>query len=279
MSAELTSDASTDVSNARLTRTRPRLFDRFGKRILDRLTIIVLLAVLWTVLNTTGIFPKESIPSLAKIGSALVDETGDGQFWNSLGATIWAWGMGLLLASVIGIPLGLLIGGNQLLQRATSWVVEFLRPIPSVALLPLVVLVLGSGYQGAVFLVAFSCLWPQLVQAIYGARAIDRVGWQTALSYRLNWWQRFFKISLPSASPYVMTGFRVSSSVALIIVITSGLVIGTPGLGKDIQLFANAASYPSMYALIFVTGLLGFLMNALIAVAERRLLPWQPDNR
>lgn len=133
-------------------------------------------------------------------------------------------------------------------------VIEFLRPVPPVALIPLVVLVSGSGYRSAIFLAAFAAFWPQLVQAVYGARSRDRVAIDTARAFRLSLPRRFVMLTLPSAAPCLATGVRISSSIVLILTITAGIVIGSPGLGHEIALAASAGSYVEMYSLMFVTG-------------------------
>ncbi|MQY11762.1 Bicarbonate transport system permease protein CmpB [Streptomyces sp. RB5] len=245
----------------------------------EPLLVVLGLAVLWEILTRTDVLPSRYIPPVTVIVPELADLLTTGTFWSSFGATVYSWALGFVIATAIGVPLGLLIGSSRLLHRATSVVIEFLRPIPSVALIPLVVLVLGAGYQATLMLVVFACVWPQLVQASYGAQAVDRVGWETAVSFRLSAWQRFRRITVPSASPYLLTGCRIASSIDLIIVVTAGIVIRTPGLGNEITLAANAGSFDSMYAYILVTGIVGYAFTTGIAAVEKRLMSWRPEFR
>jgi ABC-type nitrate/sulfonate/bicarbonate transport system permease component len=158
-------------------------------------------------------------------------------------------------------------------------VIEFLRPIPSVALIPLAVLVYGTGLESKVFLAVYASFWPVLVQAIYGVQDIDPVAMDTAKSFGFSRLQRLVRVTLPSAAPYIATGLRISSAVSLVLVVTAELVIGAPGLGREINAARQGGATEEMYALIIVTGLLGWLVNVLFTQAERRALHWHPSHR
>jgi ABC-type nitrate/sulfonate/bicarbonate transport system permease component len=158
-------------------------------------------------------------------------------------------------------------------------VVEFLRPIPSVALVPLAVLIYGVGLESKVFLAAFASFWPLFVQTLYGVQDVDPVATDTARSFGLGRFERLWRIKLPSAVPYIATGLRISSSVALILAVTAEIVIGSEGLGRSINLARQGGAIELMYALIITTGLLGWLLNILTTQAERRVLHWHPSHR
>ena len=172
-----------------------------------------------------------------------------------------------------------MIGSSPLLYRALRGVIEFLRPIPSVALIPLAVLVYGSGLESKVFLAAFAATWPLLMQTLYGVQDVDPVATDTARSFGFSRAQRLLRVTLPSAVPYVATGVRISAAVALILVVTAELVIGSPGLGRQINLARQGGNVELMYALILATGLLGMAVNALFTRIEHRVLHWHPSQR
>ena len=136
--------------------------------------------------------------------------------------------------------------------------IEFLRPIPSVALIPLAVLIYGQGLESKVFLVAFASFWPLLIQTIYGVQDVDPVATDTARSFGLGRLERMWRITVPSAVPYIATGIRISSAVALILAVTAELVIGAAGLGREINVARSGGNLDAMYALIVATGLLGW---------------------
>jgi ABC-type nitrate/sulfonate/bicarbonate transport system permease component len=176
------------------------------------------------------------------------------------------------------VLLGMAIGSSAVLHAASYAVVEFLRPIPSVALIPLVVLVLGTGMQSKVFLATFAASWPILVATIYGVRDVEPVALETARSYRARPHTRLLSVVLPSAVPYLATGLRVASSTALILCVTAELVIGAPGLGQSIAVAQSGGDYTLMYALIIATGILGMLLNLVFVALEGRLLRWHPSQ-
>ena len=177
------------------------------------------------------------------------------------------------------MPLGLLIGSSRWAYRALRVPIEFLRPIPSVALIPLAVLIYGQGLQSKVFLAAFASFWPLLIQTIYGVQDVDPVATDTARSFGLGRAERIWRVTVPSAVPYIATGIRISSAVALILAVTAELVIGAAGLGREINVARSGGNLDVMYALIVATGLLGWLLNLATSAGERRVLHWHPSQR
>ena len=157
--------------------------------------------------------------------------------------------------------------------------IEFLRPIPSVALIPLAVLVYGTGLQSKVFLATFASFWPLLIQTIYGVQDVDPVATDTARAFQLGRFERLWRITVPSAVPYIATGIRIASSVALILCVTAELVIGSAGLGREINGASSGGNVDLMYAMIIATGLLGWLLNIAATMVERRVLHWHPSQR
>ena len=137
----------------------------------------------------------------------------------------------------------------------------------------------GTELPNKLFLVTFASLWPLLFQAIYGVQDVDPVAQDTARSFGFGRMRRTYLVTLPSAMPYIATGLRISSSVALILAVTSELVVGVPGLGKTINLAASGGDYPLMYALITVTGLLGVVLNETFRRIEARTLRWHTSQR
>ena len=166
-----------------------------------------------------------------------------------------------------------------MLYHAFRPAIEFLRPIPSVALIPLAILVYGTGLQSKVFLVAFASIWPLLIQTIYGARDLDPIALETARSFRIRRSDRILRVTLMGAVPYIATGLRISSATALILAITAELIVGSAGLGREINIARQGGAVDIMYALIVTTGLVGWGLNSLFAAGERRVLHWHPSHR
>ena len=243
------------------------------------LAAVAVLLVLWELAVQTGIVSDTNIPPASAALSELVNQFGDGAFWSAVGATLQGWALGLAIAIALGIPLGLLIGSSRWAYRALRVPIEFLRPIPSVALIPLAVLIYGQGLESKVFLAAFASFWPLLIQTIYGVQDVDPVATDTARSFGLGRAERMWRITVPSAVPYIATGIRISSAVALILAVTAELVIGAAGLGREINVARSGGNLDVMYALIVATGLLGWLLNLTTSAGERRVLHWHPSQR
>jgi len=226
-----------------------------------------------------GLLPREHFPPISESLAELVSQLGEGSFWTAVGKTLQGWILGLGIAALLGIPLGLLIGSNRLLYRALRGLIEFLRPIPSVALIPLAILIYGTGMQSKVFLAAFASFWQLIVASLYGVQDVDPVATDTARSFGFGPGQRLFRVTLPSAIPYIATGLRIASAVSLILCVTAELVIGSAGLGRSINLARSGGNEELMYALILATGVLGLLLNAIFVKAEKRVLHWHPSQR
>jgi ABC-type nitrate/sulfonate/bicarbonate transport system permease component len=240
---------------------------------------VICVLALWELVVGIGLLNEDHVPSMSATVSELAELLGDGSFWSAVGNTLQGWALGLGIAAVLAIPLGILIGSSATAYRSVRFVVEFLRPIPSVALVPLAVLIYGVGLESKVFLAAFASFWPLFVQTLYGVQDVDPVATDTARSFGLNRFERLYRITLPSAVPYIATGLRISSAVALILAVTAEIVIGSAGLGREINVARSSGAVELMYALIITTGLLGWLLNIATTQAERRVLHWHPSHR
>jgi ABC-type nitrate/sulfonate/bicarbonate transport system permease component len=226
-----------------------------------------------------GPVDEDHFPPTSRITGALAGELSDEAFWTALGDTLTGWAIGLSIAVVAGVAAGVLISVTPYLREATASTIEFLRPIPSVALIPLAVLLYGTELRSVLLLVVYASFWQVLVQVMYGVQDVDPVAEETARSYGLGTWARVRHVLWPTALPYVMTGVRLAAAVALILTVTAELVIGAPGLGARIAVAQTSQAVPEMYALVVVTGLLGLLINVGARTVERRALSWHQSVR
>ncbi|WP_405765564.1 ABC transporter permease [Streptomyces sp. NBC_00080] len=226
-----------------------------------------------------GLVKEAYFPPTSRIAGALGDELADSAFWTALGDTLTGWALGLAIAVGAGIVAGVIVSVVPHLREATASTIEFLRPIPSVALIPLAVLLYGTELRSVLLLVGYASFWQILIQVLYGVQDVDPVAEETARSYGLGTWARVRHVLWPTALPYVMTGVRLAAAVALILVITAELVIGAPGLGARIAVAQTSQAVPEMYALIVVTGVLGLLINVGARTVERRALAWHQSVR
>jgi ABC-type nitrate/sulfonate/bicarbonate transport system permease component len=235
--------------------------------------------VLFEILPRIGILASEHVPPISQTISTLFDQLGESSFWKAVWNTLQGWALGLGIAAALAIPIGVVIGSTPLLYRASRGLIEVLRPIPSVALIPLAVLLYGTGARSTLLLVVYASFWQVLMQVLYGVRDVDPVARETARSYRFRPLTRVRTVIWPTALPYVMTGFRLGAAVALILEITGELVIGSPGLGRQIAVAQSSDAVPAMYALVIVVGLIGVIVNVGVRAIERRVLRWHPSVR
>ena len=234
---------------------------------------------LWELAVRGELVSDTSFPPMTDTVAELGRQLGTGDFWTAVLNTLQGWALGLGLAILLAVPAGILVGSSGLAYRALRVPIEFLRPIPSVALIPLAVLVYGTGLESKVFLAVFASFWPLFVQTLYGVQDVDPVVTDTARSFGLGRFERIWRIRLPAAVPYIATGVRISSAVALILAVTAELVIGSAGLGRSISVAQSGGAIDVMYALIIATGMLGWALNILAARGERRVLHWHPSQR
>ena len=231
------------------------------------------------VVPRAGVVSPDYLPPFSRIVGALTELLGEGEFWSAVGDTMWSWFVGLLIAVSLGIVTGFVIGTVPVLREFTASTIEFLRPIPSVALIPLAVLVFGLSMKSTLLLVVYASFWQVLIQVLYGVADVDPVARDTARSFGLGRWARTVHVTWPTALPYVFTGVRLAAAVALILAITAELVIGIPGLGQAIGTAQTSGAVPRMYALVVVTGVIGVVVNVGFRALERRLLSWHASVR
>ena len=234
---------------------------------------------LWQMLSVLGALSPRYFPSAGAVLDELLKLFGQPVFWNVLGATMQAWAIGLLLAAAIGVPAGIILGASSRTYRFFRVVIEAVRPVPPVVLIPIALLLLGPSLGMQLVLVVQGAVWPLLLQTLYGARSLDSVALETARSFRLSWWQCLLYVRLPSAMPLVATGLRISAVIALVVSIVAELVGGAPGLGNEILKAQSSDAVVLMYSLIVAAGMLGVLVNLVFRRLERRVLFWHPSQR
>jgi ABC-type nitrate/sulfonate/bicarbonate transport system permease component len=226
-----------------------------------------------------SVLPRSSFPPVSEIFAALADLSTTTELWTAVRQTFDAWAWAMVIATSLGVPVGLAMGASRAINLLFRVTVEFLRPIPSVALIPVLILIYGSQPAMKVALASFGATFPLLFQAMYGIADVDPVAKDTGRAFGMNGFVRLRRIVLPSCAPYLATGLRISASIALILVITGEYVGGAPGLGELVFVAENSGAHERMYALILMAGLLGMALNLGFHVVERRVLSWHPSQR
>lgn len=240
---------------------------------------VLAMFLLWEVLSRTEVLPSKHFPPASIVLQALGEVAITPTFWTVVGLTMQAWAIGLGIAVVLAVPLGVLLGASERAYRFCRVPIEVLRPIPPVVLIPPALLVLGATLQMKLLLIAYGASWPLLMQTIYGVRGVDPQAMEMARVYRLTRRQRFFLVRMAGASASIATGLRISATIALIVAIVAEMVGGAPGLGNDILVAQASGAEALMYALILVSGVLGVAVIMIFQGIERTLLFWHPAQR
>jgi len=240
---------------------------------------VVATLLLLELLTRTGIISRSVFPPPSAIIVEMVLAVVQGPALLLTFSTLQGWAVGLAAGVLVGVVLGLLLGSIPILEALLSGVLEFVRPIPSVALIPLFVIMLGIGMETKYVLVFIGSLWPILIHTVLGTREVDRLANDSCRTYGVPTLGRIWHVTLPSIAPQFMTGLRVSSAIALIVAITVELIVGARGLGQQVNIAQQAGNNTQMWAYIALIGLLGVLINAVFLSIERRTLNWHSSQR
>lgn len=235
--------------------------------------------LVWELVPRVGLVPARYVPPASEVLVVFARNLTFTDFWVAVGETLKGWAIGLTISTVAAIVIGIVVGSSTVLRRLTASTIEFLRPIPSVALIPLAVLIFGVQIGSKLLLIVYASFWQILIQVLYGVADVDPVANNTAKSFGLGYFARLRHVVWPTVLPYLMTGLRLGAAVALILSVTAELVIGNPGLGREIALAQSGGATAPMYALVLATGFIGVVINSLFRAIERRTLSWHSSVR
>ncbi len=238
-------------------------------------TGIVAFLLLLELITRSGLVDAAYFPPASTVIGRLVELVLDPAFLADVGWTLLAWVLAMAASILIAVPLGIVIGLSETMYRVTLMPIELLRPLPAVALIPLAILVLGAGTMSKVLLTLMATLWPILFNTVYGTHDVDPVATDTARSFRLPRRAVIARVVLPSAAPFVLTGVRISASLALIVLVGLELVAGTTtGIGSFILAASLTGDMGVVLAGACVAGIVGVVINAGLARIERQAFSW-----
>jgi NitT/TauT family transport system permease protein len=217
-----------------------------------------------------------TFPLPSTVLGGVVSLAGTGAFWSSFGGTVSAWAQAMAATIVIAVPVGLLLGSFPAVQAAIAPVIEFLRPIPSVVLVPTILLIVQDPMRTQVVAIVFAAIWPVLINTISGVRNVDPVAVATLRSFGFGPLSIAGRVALPSAAPFIATGIRIAASLAFIVAVAVELVsTGVTGLGSYASVTeSGTVDLTPLLALAVWSGLFGLVINGVLAAADRRLFRW-----
>jgi len=242
---------------------------------IESLLVAAALLALWWFASHQQWLSKVFLPTPEATLESLLQGLVRGELSGFTLATLQRMLLGWLLASAIGVGLGALIGASSTARIWIAPTLEFLRPLPASALLPLAISLLGLSNGMVLAVVAFGAMWPVLLATVHGLVAVHVGLRQVATALQLSRSAFVFKIGLPNALPDILAGMRLSMTVSLIVAVVGEMIASQPGLGQAILLAARSFRASELFAGIVLLGGMGFLSNALLSVLEAAFLKWQ----
>ncbi|MFV0253690.1 MAG: ABC transporter permease [Beutenbergiaceae bacterium] len=242
--------------------------------------IVPVILIVWELASRTGIIDTTQFPAPSKIGSTIVALINDGfpvgtTAWTHIRPSAFRIIVGFSLATVVAIPLGLLLGRNDALRRFSDPVVGFSRSIAKLALLPLFIAWFGVGETTRLLIVAYTVFWIVLVNTTVAVMGVPPVYHEAARALGANGRQVFFKVTLMAALPRIFTGMKVALGSAFLVIVAVEMVGTEEGVGALIsQARTFFRSDIALAGMVFIA-LMGILLATLMDLLERALLPWR----
>jgi NitT/TauT family transport system permease protein len=228
----------------------------------------------WQLASALALVSAESLPAPWTVALRIKDLAVSTDFQLQLLDTVWTWLLSMAITTVIAVPLGVLLGTVAALYRPTVTVVHALRSVPATVFIPASVLLFGLGLSMKLALTVFAIFGPVLLNAVYGVHNTEPQLLTVARSMRWSRLQTLRRVVLPSALPSIVTGIRVASGIALIVIVSVELLGASYGIGTVIVKYQAIPRPDFVYAGIILTGVLGWLLYTALAAVERRSLPW-----
>jgi NitT/TauT family transport system permease protein len=214
---------------------------------------------------------SDSLASPSAVAIALVEAFNDGSVLTATRDTLISAFAGLAIGGAVGLAFGIALGIFRIFDRLMEVTIEAIRPIPSIALLPIALIALGFGYRMEILIVAFACVWPILILSRAAIGGIEPRLIEVSRALRLSPADRVRKIIIPAALPRIFLAFRLAAGIALIVAVTVEIAINPIGLGAAIMTAQQALRPDLMLAYLVWIGAIGYALNAGLVVAQRHL--------
>lgn len=246
--------------------------------LLGSIGVVFAILFLWWLAAVTGTVSRAFVPNPFDAWAALVRgfQRGDlaAQTMGTVGRMLQGW----LLAGLIGVVLGAAIGLSKTARDYLQPTLEFLRPLPASAIIPVAIALFGLSPAMALSVVAFGSLWPTLLGTIHGFAEVEPRLKEVARCLQMPGHAFAWKIGLPNAMPDILAGMRLSMTVALILAIICEMLASQSGLGTAILLAARSFQSADLFAGIALLGLIGLVSNLALRAVEIRTLRWQSQH-
>ncbi|WP_058975863.1 taurine ABC transporter permease TauC [Pseudomonas syringae] len=258
---------------------RPRVYP--STRTISALTLVTLLALWWAVTARGWIEPLFLPPPADVLGKGWLLMTKgymDSTLWQHLGASLQRIGLALGAATLTAIPVGIAIGQNRIARGVFDPLIEFYRPIPPLAYLPLIVIWFGIGEFSKVLLIYLAIFAPIAIATATGVRTVDPTRVRAAQSLGATRWQLIRHVIVPSALPDILTGIRIGLGVGWSTLVAAELIAATSGLGFMVQSAAQFLVTDVVVLGILVIAIIAFAMELGLRALQRKLVPWHGQH-
>ncbi|MET9962063.1 ABC transporter permease [Streptomyces sp. NPDC006326] len=223
-----------------------------------------------------GLLRFEQFPTVGEVASRLVERASTGPYWEDLGSSLSRIVTGFVLAAVLGVAAGTAIARSRTAADLLGPLVEVLRPIPAIALVPVAILLFPSNEQGIVFITCSAAFFPVLVSTRHAVAALSPVWEEAVLTMGGGRGRVLFSVVLPGALPGIFGGLSVGMGVAWICVISAEMISGEYGVGYRTWQDYTVVDYPAVFVGMVTIGVLGWLTSTVVERAGRRLTHWLP---
>ena len=237
---------------------------------------VVIALLLWEFLSVSHAVNAAALPTPIATFAAIFSNAG--KLATATLGTLEAWALGIVVATIAGVTIGTLVGRSQIADAATETLVRMMRPLPSLALIPIAILIAGLGLEMTAGLVSFAAFWPIFINARAGVHQVDNRYLESAHALGLRGFELIRRVVIPAAAPMIASGIQVAISLALVVTVSVELVGGTGGLGQFVLLAQQGNATATMFAGVIVGGLLGWALNALYLKMIDRMLPWKSQG-
>lgn len=246
---------------------------KFGKIKDFILAIIlpVLLLALWEWNVSTGVLNGNVVPAPTTLWKTFCSLVMSGKLIEGLAVSFKRVFIGFIIASFIGIIIGFLMGLFLPFNKAMSSLVNILRPIPTIALVPIFIIVLGVGEATNISIIMIGAVWSILLNTTAGVLSVDRKLMELAYVYRLRKRDIIFRIVLPSAMYSIITGLRLGIGGAWMSVVAAEMIGATSGIGYMIMFAKSLAQAANMYVLVIVIGIIGFIIDRILLFFQNQV--------
>jgi sulfonate transport system permease protein len=229
----------------------------------------------WQLLADARLVSPVFFPAPSRAIGELYARLVDGSAWPSIEATVARMMFGWVSASLLGVVLGAAIGCSRLARDLIEPTLEFIRPLPASAIIPVAILFLGLSNQMSIAVICFGAIWPVLLGSVHGFGAVQGRLQEVAAALELSRAEFLRKIALPSAAPDILSGLRVSLAVSLILAVVTEMQGSLPGIGRDIVLAQRNFRSADLYGGLILLGLIGLTANHALLAIEKHALRWR----